>query len=85
MQDALKQKSARNGGHGVLERWTRCAGTVDTVCWNGGHGVLERWTRCAGTVDTVCWNGGHGVLERWTRRRWVMASADGVTGWMDIW
>ncbi|MFC5100238.1 hypothetical protein [Kibdelosporangium philippinense] len=29
----------------VLERWTRCAGTVDTVCWNGGHGVLERWTR----------------------------------------
>ncbi|MFC5099936.1 hypothetical protein [Kibdelosporangium philippinense] len=19
-----------NGGHGVLERWTRCAGTVDT-------------------------------------------------------
>ncbi|MFC5100067.1 hypothetical protein [Kibdelosporangium philippinense] len=25
----------------VSQRWTRCAGTVDTVCWNGGHGVLH--------------------------------------------
>ncbi|MFC5110541.1 hypothetical protein [Kibdelosporangium philippinense] len=27
----------RKGGHGVSERWTRCVGTVDTVCRNGGH------------------------------------------------
>ncbi|MFC5100395.1 hypothetical protein [Kibdelosporangium philippinense] len=52
----------RNGGHDVLQRWTRCAGTVDTVCRNGGHDVLQRSTRCAGTVDTVCRNGGHGVV-----------------------
>ncbi|MFC5106700.1 hypothetical protein [Kibdelosporangium philippinense] len=31
----------------MSEWWTRCAGTVDTVCWNGGHGVSERWTRRA--------------------------------------
>ncbi|MFC5101194.1 hypothetical protein [Kibdelosporangium philippinense] len=30
---------------GVPERWTRCAGTVDTVCRSGGHGVSEWWTR----------------------------------------
>ncbi|MFC5102170.1 hypothetical protein [Kibdelosporangium philippinense] len=56
------------GGHGVLERWTRCVGTVDTVCRNGGHGVPERWTRCAGRCISVCRSGGHGVLEWWTRR-----------------
>ncbi|MFC5100719.1 hypothetical protein [Kibdelosporangium philippinense] len=38
----------RSGGHGVLERWTRCAAVVDTVCWNGGHAVLEWWTRGGG-------------------------------------
>ncbi|MFC5106350.1 hypothetical protein [Kibdelosporangium philippinense] len=32
----------RNGGHGVPERWTRCAATVDTVFCNGRHGVPER-------------------------------------------
>ncbi|MFC5100225.1 hypothetical protein [Kibdelosporangium philippinense] len=28
----------RTGHFGVPERWTRCSGTVDTVCRNGGHG-----------------------------------------------
>ncbi|MFC5110184.1 hypothetical protein [Kibdelosporangium philippinense] len=29
---------ARNGGHDVLQRWTRSHGTVDTRFRNGGHG-----------------------------------------------
>ncbi|MFC5101414.1 hypothetical protein [Kibdelosporangium philippinense] len=61
----------RSGGHGVPERWTRHAATVDTVCRKVHFGVPEWWTRCAGTVDTVFGNGGHavglGVLLSWER------------------
>ncbi|MFC5110659.1 hypothetical protein [Kibdelosporangium philippinense] len=31
----------RKGGHGLQQRWTRCAATVDTVCWNGGHAGIR--------------------------------------------
>ncbi|MFC5103555.1 hypothetical protein [Kibdelosporangium philippinense] len=39
----------------VQQRWTRCAGTVDTVCRNGGHGVPERWTRRWGRLGMGDW------------------------------
>ncbi|MFC5101258.1 hypothetical protein [Kibdelosporangium philippinense] len=52
---------------GVLERASRCAGTVDTLCRNAHLKVLERASRCAATVDTLCRNAHLKVLERASR------------------